>query len=132
MKPNIRLLKKSRKYTEAFKRDIVRDYEKGQYSVRQLSKLNAIHPATIYRWIHKYSNFNDKDVRIVEKKKSVSERNKQLEERVKDLERALGRKQIELDYYKKMIEIASEDLEYDIKKNTDTPHSGGLGKTKRK
>jgi hypothetical protein len=31
-----------------------------------------------------------------------------------------------------MIEIASEDLEYDIKKNIDTPHSGGFEKTKRK
>lgn len=132
MKPNIRILKKSRKYTEAFKRDIVKDYEKGQYSVRQISKLNTIHPSTIYRWIHKYSNFNDKDVRIVEKKKSSSERIKQLEEKVKELERTVGRKQIEIDYFKKMVEIASEDLEYDIKKNTDTPHSGGSEKTKRK
>lgn len=132
MKPNIRLLKKSRKYTEAFKRDIVQDYEKGQYSVRQLSKLNSISTSTIYRWIHKFSNFNDKDVRIVEKKKSSSEKIKQLEQEVRDLERTVGQKQIRVDYLEKMIEVASEEFEIDIKKNSDTPQSTGLGKTKNK
>lgn len=129
MKPNIRLLKKSRKYTEAFKRDIVQDYEKGQYSVRQLSKLNSISTSTIYRWIHKFSNFNDKDVRVVEKKKSSSEKIKQLEQEVRDLERTVGQKQIRVDYLEKMIEVASEEFEIDIKKNSDTPQSTGSGKT---
>lgn len=132
MKANIRILKKSRKYTEAFKRDIVRDYEKGQYSVRQLSKLNSISTSTIYRWIHKYSTFNDKDVRVVEKKKSSSEKIKQLEERIKELERTVGQKQLKVDYLEKMIEIASEEFEIDIKKNSDTPQSTGSGKTKNK
>lgn len=132
MGPNIRLLKKNRKYTEVFKRDIVQDYEKGQYSVRQLSKLNSIHPSTIYRWIHKYSNFNEKDVRVVEKKKSSSEKIKQLEGIIKELERTVGQKQIKVDYLEKMIEIASEELEVDIKKNFDTPQSTGFDKTKKR
>lgn len=132
MKPNIRLLKKSRKYTEDFKRDIVRDYEKGQYSVRQLSKLNSIHPSSIYRWIYKYSNFNDKEVRIVEKSKSSSEKIKQLEQKIRDLERAYGQKQIEVDYLEKMMEIASEEFGIDIKKNSNTPPSDGSGKTRNK
>lgn len=48
---------------------------------------------------------------------NVSSENKlkQLEDRVKELEGAVGRKQIQLDYLEKIIDLAKSDLDIDIK-----------------
>jgi transposase len=42
----------------------------------------------IYRWIYKYSTYNEKKIRIVEMKDSQTNRVKELEEKVKELERS--------------------------------------------
>ncbi len=57
---------------------------------------------------------------------------KELEARVKELERTVGRKQIMIDYLEKMMEIAKDELDIDIKKNFGTPQSTGSGKTNKK
>lgn len=59
-------------------------------------------------------------------------KSKELQARVLELEAALGRKQIELDYLNKLIEIAGQDLGVDLKKNISTPASVGIGKTNKK
>lgn len=65
-------------------------------------------------------------------KDSDSRNIKDLEARVKELESVVGRKQIMIDYLEKMMEIAKEELDIDIKKNFVTPQSTGSGKTKKK
>ena len=59
-------------------------------------------------------------------------KSKQLEKKVAELEAALGRKQMEIDFLNKMIEIANKDLGTDIKKNIGTRVSNGSEKTKGK
>lgn len=132
MKANLKQLKKHRIYSEEFKREIVNDFESGQFSVPQLEKLHGISNASIYSWIHKFSTFNEKGSRVVEKKNSSSEKLKKLEARVKELEGIVGRKQITIDYLEKTIEIASDELNVDIKKNSNTPQSAGFVKAKQK
>ncbi|MDX1533547.1 MAG: transposase [Nitrosopumilaceae archaeon] len=132
MKSNIRLLSKHRKFSDEFKRQIVNDYESGRYSVFQLSKLHGMSRSMIYNWIHKISTFNEKGYRVVEMKDSSSKKMQELEAKNKELEAALGRKQIQLDYLEKMIELAKSELDIDIKKNYSTPQSNGSGKTKKK
>ena len=132
MKSNIRLLSKHRKFSDEFKRQIVNDYESGRYSVFQLSKLHGMSRSMIYNWIHKFSAFNEKGYRVVEMKDSSSKKMQELEAKNKELEAALGRKQIQLDYLEKMIELAKSELDIDIKKNYSTPQSAGSGKTKNK
>jgi transposase-like protein len=117
MKANLKQLKKSRFYSEEFKREIVKDFESGRFSVLQLKKLHSISDLAIYLWIHKFSTFNEKGSRVVEKKNSSSEKLKKLEARVKELEGIVGRKQISIDYLEKIIKIASDELNVDIKKN---------------
>ena len=56
---------------------------------------------------------------------------KELEARIKELESAVGRKQMKIDYLEKMMEIAKEELDIDIKKNFATPQSTGPGKTNK-
>lgn len=132
MKPNVRLLRKSRRYSDEFKRRIVADFESGEFSVNQLSKLHGIANQVIYRWIYKFSNFNEKGFRVVEMKDSSQKKMKELEARIKELEAAVGRKQIQVDYLEKMIDLAKSELDIDIKKNYNTPQSTGSGKTKKK
>jgi len=132
MKPNVRLLRKSRQYSEEFKKQVVADFESGELSVRQLSKLHGIANPVIYRWIYKFSTFNEKGFRVVEMEDSSGKKMKEMEARIKELEAALGRKQIQVEYFEKMIELAKTELDIDIKKNYSTPQSTGSGKTKKK
>ena len=117
MKANLKEIKKHRRYSTDFKKELVSLFESGKYSVVQLEKLYGISNPTIYRWIYKYSTFNEKGIRIVEMKKSSSKKLKELEQKVKELERAVGQKQIKIEYLEKLIDIAEDDFDIDIKKN---------------
>lgn len=132
MKANVGSIRKQRKYSLEFKKRIVSDFESGKYSVPQLERLHGIGNPIIYRWIYKFSTFNEKGCRVVEMKDSSQKKMKELEARIKELESAVGRKQIKIDYLEKMIDIAKEDLDIDIKKNFATPQSTGSGKTDKK
>ncbi|MBA6153417.1 transposase [Gelidibacter maritimus] len=132
MKANIKLLKKQRIYSDEFKLQIVKDFESGEFSVTQLEKLHNISNVSIYKWIHKFSTFNEKGSRIVEMKNSSTQKMKEQQARIKELEAIVGRKQIKIDYLEKMIDIAKDDLNIDIKKNFSTPQSTGSGHIKKK
>jgi len=114
-----------REFSEEFKRKIVDDFEKGVLSVLQMERHYGISNRSIYKWIYKYSTYNEKNIRIVEMKDSQTHKLKALEEKVKELERAVGQKQIKIDYLEKMIDLAKETYSIDIKKNSNTPASGG-------
>ncbi|PCH75800.1 MAG: transposase [Flavobacteriaceae bacterium] len=123
MKANFKKLRKHRRYSDAFKKQIVSDFESGNYSVLQLKKLHGIGQQTVYSWIYKFSTFNEKGYRVVEMEDSTTNKVKGLELKIKELEAALGRKQIMVDYLETMIDVAKEDLNIDIKKNYATPQS---------
>lgn len=118
MKANIQKIRKCRRYSEDFRKSIVSLFEKGEYSVHQLEKLYGVNNVTIYKWIYKYSSFNEKGVRIVEMKESNQNKIKELQIRLKELERIVGQKQIAIDYLEKMIELAKSEFDIDIKKIT--------------
>jgi transposase-like protein len=132
MKANIKLLKKQRKFSDEFKRSLVKDFESGKFSVYQLEKLHGIANPTIYSWIYKFSNFNEKGYRVIEMKDSAVNKLKALEKKIKELEQAVGQKQIKIDYLEKMMDIAKDELNIDIKKNFSTQQSSGSGKTEKK
>lgn len=132
MKANLKLIRKHRKYSEEFKRQLVKDFESGKLSVPQLSKLHGISDVSIYNWIYKFSNFNKKGIRIVEMAESSAEKLKQLERKIRDLEQIVGKKQIKIDYLERLIDVAESELKVDIKKNSNTPQSIGSGKTPKK
>ena len=116
MRTDLRKLRKKRVYSEDFKKEIVSLFESGKYSVSQLEKLYGVCNASIYKWIYKFSNFNEKGIRVVEMKQSSSLKLKELAQKVKDLERIVGQKQIKIDYLEKMIDIAKDEFDIDIKK----------------
>ena len=132
MRANLKKIRKRRSYTDEFKKELVNAFESGKFSVTQLEKLYGIRSTVIYRWIYKFSIFNEKGIRVVEMKKSSSLKLKELAQKVKDLERIVGQKQIKIDYLEKMIDIAKDEFDIDIKKKHNTSQSVGLEKTKRK
>ena len=116
MRNNLRKLRKQRHYSEDFKKMLVSLFERGEYSVLQLEKLYGVGNPTIYKWIYKFSIFNEKGIRVVEMAKSSSLKLKELSKKVKDLEQIVGQKQIKIDYLEKMIDIAKDEFDIDIKK----------------
>ena len=132
MKANIKNVRKNRHYSEDFKRELVSVFESGKLSVLQLEKLYGISNSLIYNWIYKFSTFNEKGFRVVEMKESNIDKLKHLEQKIKELEQIVGQKQIKIDYLEKMIDIAKEDLNIDIKKNYNTPQSTGSEGIKKK
>jgi transposase-like protein len=122
----------TRVFGEEFKKARVEEYESGKFTVSELGRLFGIQAAIVYRWIYKYSVYNKKSVKVVEMKDSATLKLKELESRIKELEQIVGQKQLKIDYLEKMIELAKEELDIDIKKNSGTLQSGGFSKTSRK
>lgn len=131
MLKNGKRINSQRRYSEEFKRKIVDDYEKGIMSVYQMERHYGIANVLIYNWIYKYSAYNEKNIQVVEMKDSQTNRIKELEDKIKNLEQSVGQKQIMIDYLEKMIELAKENFDIDLKKNSNTPHSGGSKTTEK-
>lgn len=132
MKANLRKIRKKRVYTDEFKKEIVFLFESGEFSVLQIEKLYGIRCTIIYRWIYKFSTFNEKGCRVVEKIESSSSKLKELEQKVKQLEQIVGKKQIMIDYLEKLIDVAKDELQIDIKKNCSTESLDGSGQILKK
>jgi transposase-like protein len=124
-------INRNRKFSEDFKLKIVDEYERGFRSVPELEKFYEISNTSIYRWIYNYSKYNKKSIQVVEMKDSQLFKLKQMEARIKELEQAVGQKQMNIDFLEKMIDLAKEEYNIDIKKNSNTPQSGGSKSTGR-
>lgn len=105
-----------RKFSEEFKKLRVQEYESGEYSVCEISRIFKVSTTSLYSWIYKYSTYHKKKSIIVETKDSSTKRLKDYERRIKELERIVGQKQIKLDFYEKMFQIGSDELGIDLKK----------------
>ncbi len=103
-----------RTFSEAFKREKVKLIDSGKLTVRGVCDIYEVTPQAVYKWKEKFSSIAS-DEAIVVQKISEAKKTQELYGQVRDLEQALGRKQMELDYYKELVklssEIAGEDLE---------------------
>ena len=90
MRANLMSIKKQRRYSEDFKRRIVKNFESGRYSVMELERLHGVTNNSIYKWVYKYSTFSEKGYRIVEMKQSSQKKVNELQAQVK-----VGRRQFD-------------------------------------
>lgn len=118
-----------RSFSAQIRKEVVRKIENNQLSVSEASLEYDVSRTSIYKWVYKYSGLYKKGHRQIIEPMSSSEQIKSLKQKIKELEQIVGKKQIELDFYKKMIEIAEEDLGIDIKKKAGSKPSYGSGKT---
>ena len=118
-----RKLKERRVFSEAFRQARVKEIDKGLMRVCDMVDLYGVSKQTVYNWLHKYSKEYQKGVVKVVQMESEGHKTRLLLSRVKELEAALGRKQLELEYLERLISLASEELQVDLKKNFATPPS---------
>ena len=98
MKTNLRKIQHRRVFSKELKLKAVKDYETGKMTALELCKFYEVYESTIYYWLYKYSKFQKKSIRIVEMTKSSTQKIKDLESKIKELERAVGVKQMNIDY----------------------------------
>lgn len=124
-----RKLKRKRTFSEEIRRKAVSEFRSGKYTAQELSDLYHCSPTTIYRWIYKYSPADQPKLNVVQMADSSDRKLKELQQQITDLQAALGRKQIQVDFYEKMADLAKAEYGIDLKKNFSTQPSSGSGKT---
>lgn len=117
-------------FSEELKKKVVKDIEQSRATIAQVCREYQVSDASVYNWLHKYSSYLQKGAKLVVELNSEGYRSKELEKKVKELEAVVGRKQMEIDFLEKLIEIANGELAIDIKKKLYTKPSTGSGSTK--
>ena len=120
-----RSLGQRRIFSDLLKRKIVKDIEHNKASISAVCREYLVCSQTVYNWLNKYSRHLQSGQNMVIQMESEQYRSKELEKRVAELEAAVGRKQMEIDFLNKLIEVAGDELKVDLKKNFSTPPSGG-------
>lgn len=70
----------------------------------------------VYRWLSNYGTMRKKKERLKVESESDSMRLLEMKKKIAELEQIVGQKQILLDFQDKMIELAEEHYQIDIKK----------------
>lgn len=117
--------KYNRGFSEQFKKDKVKDLVEKRVSAKQLCDLWQISRTTVYKWLYKYSPHHSSGTKMVVQMESEAQKTLQLLQRVAELERIVGQKQLEIDFLNKLMDLATEELGYDVKKNTAAKLSNG-------
>lgn len=120
-------IRTNRVFSEEFKKSKVKEIVEKQITVNQLSRLYGVSRTSVYKWIYKYSPNYQKKTTLVVEMESESYKTKRLQQQVAELERIIGQKQLEIDFLEKQLEIGSEELGFDLKKNFSTKLSSGIG-----
>ena len=108
--------RKSRKsFSEAFKKEKVELIDQKKISVKELSEIYEVSVRSIYKWLKQFSKYSAGE-RVVVEKISEAKKNIELVKHIQELEQALGRKQLELDYYKEVVNIISKEEGEDVVK----------------
>jgi transposase len=108
--------KNQRVFDLSLKMSLVREIERGKVRVCDVTRIYQVSPSAVYKWLQKYSQLYGNNQRVIVESKSLSKKTKEQADRIKELERALGQKQMKIDYLEKLVEAASSRLGEDIEK----------------
>jgi transposase-like protein len=117
-------IKQQRFFSEGLRREIVGQIERGEFNVAQVMREYQVAKQTVYNWLYKYSSNLKKGTRMVMEKDSQERSTQELRNRIKELEAALGRKSLEADLYRLIVEKASDEYRVDLKKSFGDRLSG--------
>jgi len=105
-----------RSFSAEFRRKKVEEIECKISTVSEISREYQVTRAAVYKWIKLYSPSMKKKERLIVEAESDTRKLASLQQRIADLERLLGQKQIQLEFMEKIIDIAEETYQVDIKK----------------
>ena len=111
----VRLMKKSRVFSDAFKRSIVRKVESGDSTVSQLCRAYSLHRTCVYLWMKKFGRLPSAPRVVIETESDFILATEQAK-KIQKLEQLLGRQELKLAYYEEVIKQASLDCGEDIEK----------------
>ena len=103
-----------KKFSEAFKKEVVRDYEQGILNKDQIQiKYGLGGNTTVLNWCRKYGKFD------YPKGKSIGRPMKHPQQRIKELEAKLKESELKVKVYEKLIEVTNRELDTDIIKKIE-------------
>ncbi len=105
-----------RYFSKSFKKAKIADLVNKRISMKEICDLYGVSRQSVYNWLYQYSRHHKLGTKQVVEMESEGKKNKLLNERIAELEAVIGRKQLTIDYLEKLIELASIELEYDLKK----------------
>lgn len=105
-----------RTFSEAFKRQRVEEIHHRLASVSEVSKVYKVSTTAIYKWMRKYTPNLPAGVKLVIELESEAKRTLELTRRADELEKIVGRKQLQIDFLEKLVEVAGKQLKVDLKK----------------
>ena len=109
-------------YSEAFKKQIVREFEQGLLNKGQLQRKYGIGGnSTVLKWCRRYGKFAYNTP--TQNGRPMKDPQKQ---RIKELEKKLKAAELKLKVYDKLIEITNRDLDADVIKKIEAELSRSL------
>ena len=109
-------------YTEAFKKQVVREFERGFLNKDQLQRKYGLGgKSTVLKWCRKYGKFAYYNP--TQNGRPMKDPQKQ---RIKELEKKLKAAELKLKVYDKLVEITNRELDQDIVKKIEAELSRSL------
>lgn len=121
-----------RTFSENFKKQKVREIELGLSKVSEICRQYEVANVSVHRWINKFSTMKEKKERLIVENKSDTVQLLELKKKVANLEQVIGQKQLLIDFQQKMIELAEQQYDIDIKKKFSGKQQNISGKKEKK
>ena len=123
--------RRRRVFSDEFKKKKVQEILKKQTTVSEISRTYEVRPWAVRLWIYKYGPNKKKGERLIVESESDTQKIKELQAKIAELERLLGKKEVQITFQEKLIEIAEETYGIDIKKTQIQNHNLVLGTPRR-
>lgn len=111
------------RYSEAFKRQVVREYEAGVSAYRLGAKYGIKGKSTISSWVKKYGREGSRHELMVIQKPEEREEVQALKARIKQLESALAQTMLDKLMLESLLETIEAEEGIEVKKNIVRPRS---------
>jgi len=121
-----------KRYSEAFKREVVREYEAGASATRLREKYGIQGGSTVTQWVRKYGREGSRYELMVIQKPEEQTEVKALKQRIAELEKALAQLTLDKLMLESTVEVLEEELGRDVKKNSASRSSTSPTKSKGK
>lgn len=109
-------IKQTRSFSESLRRQIVGQIVRKELTITAVSREYNVSRASIYSWLYLYSSTLTQGTRMVMEKDSQEKLTQELKKEIKELQAALGRKSLEADLFRIIVDLASEEYKTDLKK----------------
>jgi len=115
LRVSFKIKKPQYNYSEAFKRQVVKEFEQGFQSKDQLQlKYGIGGNSTLLRWCRQFGNFD-----YPKRSSIVFQMKDEQKARIKQLEKQLKEAELKIKIYDKLIEVTNRELDTDVIKKIE-------------